>query len=106
MRSINKRIFKRHTKKWYVIDLVNLSHELNMIEKSEEMPCGMDSVWDLLERASGASVIDDRTSNVHKKMRVNIDIVREKAYYYTRLNKQQREYLIEIIKGHEIKGDQ
>lgn len=91
-------------KKWYVIDLIKLSDELNMIEKSEELPCSMKCIWDLLERSSGKLVIDDRTSDIRKKLRVNIGIVKEKMYYYTRLNKKQREYLIELIEEYEIEN--
>ena len=65
-------------KKWFIINLHKLSDELGLIEKSEELPCDMQSVWDLLEKTSGKDVLDPRTSNIRERLRVNIDIIQEK----------------------------
>ena len=83
-------------KKWFIINLHKLSDELGLIEKSEELPCDMQSVWDLLEKTSGKDVLDPRTSNIRERLRVNIDIIQEKGYYCCGLNKSQREHLIEL----------
>lgn len=90
-------------KKWFNINLHKLSDELNLTEKSEELPCGIQSAWDLLEKASGKAVLDPKTSSICERLIVNIDIIREKGYYYCGLNKRQREYLIELIKGYEVR---
>jgi len=79
-----------------------LSDILNIEEKSEDLPCGMDAVWDLLEKASGRSILDAKTDDVIEQLDVDLDVVKKKAYRYCGLKKKQTEYLIELIKDYEV----
>ena len=89
-----------------IIDFIKLSDKLNLIEKSEELPCGIEKIWDLLENTSDEGHLIDNKNGIDpvKKLTIDMDAIREKTYYYTGLKKKQREYLIELLLKYKIGG--
>jgi len=87
------------------VDFIKLCDILNIEERSENVPCGMQAAWDLLEYASGQSILDEKDAPV-KKLTVDLSRIEKKGYYYCGMKKKQRIYFIKLLRGMEATTDE
>lgn len=86
------------------IDFIKLCDFLNIEEKTENIPCGMQAAWDLLEYASGQSILDEKDAPV-KTLTVDLARIEKKGYYYCAMKKDQRRYFIKLLRDMEVTID-
>ena len=80
------------------IDYIQLLNDLNMAEKSERLPTGMDSIMELIKYAATKKIEHDNLPDM-KKYEVEIDtaMVENKAKYIAGLNKKGLTFLMGLI---------